>query len=150
MSHFLSGSWRLHYSTFPIWQKEGISNVTFHYTPSQRDGKAILIDEVKYLKKERERTIKGYDHPDALDQYAYTWRGAGILRIFTNKWRIEWMSDAENCIIISFARTFITPAGIDILTKNGTGSETILQEALDVVASKSLMNQLNNPLLPVA
>lgn len=150
MHDLLAGSWHLRYSTFPMWHKPAISGVTFNYTPVQERGVAVLKDEVRYLKNGSAKILCGYDIPDNSDDSVYTWRGCGWLRLFSSRWKVEWMSVAKDCIIISFAATWVSPAGIDILTRTASKSEEAIQEALSIVAKQGLLHGISQPLIPVA
>lgn len=130
MVDILKGTWYLIYSNFAMW-KEDVSNVTFNYTPEQKDGKDVLLDEVKYLKGNKEKTITGYDYPE--DDTKFTWRGKGLLTMLSSNWQIEWINHAKDCIVISFEKTLVTPAGVDILTRVNNPSEKTLTEARQII-----------------
>lgn len=149
MINILPGTWHLHYSTFPMWQKEGIHNVTFNYTVLPGQGQPILLDEVRYLKEERHKCVTGYDYPERTDSSAFTWRGKGLLKLFSSKWRVEWMSEDKNAIIISFEKTLMTPAGLDILSRYPAASGSLLAEAMTVIAARRSLQDISAHLLPV-
>ncbi len=149
MIQLLPGTWHLHYSTFPMWQRKGVHTVTFNYTSITLDGTVALLDEVKYLKQERARSVVGRDLLDATDPGAFTWRGKGLLWFFQSKWRVEWMSEDHSAMVISFDRTLVTPAGIDILTRAGADAAGLVR-AQEIVAEKGLLTGIKDPLLPVS
>ena len=130
MIDILQGTWHLIYSNFSMW-KEDVANVTFNYTPEQKDGKDVLLDEVKYLKGGKDKSITGYDYPE--DDTKFTWKGKGLLGILSSNWQLEWISHTQDCIIISFEKTLLTPAGVDILTRSDTPNEQILYEAKQII-----------------
>lgn len=148
MIKLLPGTWHLHYSTFPMWQKEGVHSITFNYTPTDPDGKPALLDEVKYFKHDRTKTVTGYDRPDSNDASSFTWRGKGLLWLFTSKWRVEWMSEDCTAMVISFEKTLVTPAGIDILTRAGADAAQLVT-AQEIVVERGLLSGVKEPLLPV-
>jgi hypothetical protein len=150
MYQSLTGSWQLHYSTFPMWHRKGVSNVTFNYTPTIEHGESVLKDEVKYLKNGKAKSLKGYDVPDEHDDTKYTWRGYGLLWLFTSKWRVEWMDESKECLIVSFSKTLATPDGVDILFRSKSATESQIQDALAAIKSKNLLQNVKEPLLQVA
>lgn len=149
MIQILPGTWHLRYSTFPMWQKEGVHSVTFNYTGVTHHSKSALLDKVRYYKREELRTVTGYDHPDATDPNAFGWRGKGLLWFLQSRWRVEWMSDDRSAIIISFEKTIATPAGVDILTRGSGDVATLIPQAQKVIAERQLLSGLNDALLPV-
>lgn len=130
MIDILKGTWHLIYSNFSMW-KEDVENVTFNYTPEEKDGKYVLLDEVKYLKEGQEKSIIGYDYPE--DDTKFTWKGKGLLGILSSNWQLEWINHTQDCIIITFEKTLLTPAGLDILTRSDTPNEQILYEAKQII-----------------
>jgi hypothetical protein len=126
----LPGTWHLIYSSFPMWRKEGMKDVTFNYTLSEYNGKRGLLDEVKYFINGKLKSIKGIDTPDENDLTTYKWRGKGLLMIASSRWKLEWADTTENCIVISFERSIFSPAGVDVLTKTKGASDKILGAAL--------------------
>lgn len=148
MTTHLSGIWYLRQSTFPMWHKEGVSNVTFNYTLIEKDGKAVLKDEVKYKKRDKDKSIAGFDKEDGANG-SYIWRGKGILALVKTSWKVKWMSRSGNCMVISFEKTFATPAGVDILTR-GLASDDEIKEALAMISSNQLLINVKEAFLPVA
>lgn len=143
----LPGVWHLQYSTFPMWQKDGVHSITFHYTATELNGSPALLDEVKYFKKDTAKTVTGYDRPAAAN--AFTWRGKGLLGLFQSKWRVEWMSEDQTVLVISFDKTWVTPAGLDILTRDDADAG-LLVRAQEIVRERSLLAGVRDPLLPVS
>ncbi|MBS1624809.1 MAG: hypothetical protein JST83_12355 [Bacteroidetes bacterium] len=149
MIDILPGTWHLHYSTFPMWQRKGMHSVTFNYGIIDHQGTAALLDEVRYQKHDRYKCITGYDYPDHNDHHGFIWRGKGFLSLFKSKWRVEWMSEDQMAMVISFEKTLITPAGIDILTKDGADASQLLI-AREIGGQRGLLKGINDPLLPVS
>lgn len=130
MIDILQGTWHLIYSNFDMW-KEDVSNVTFNYSIETKDGKDVLLDEVKYLKAGKEKNITGYDHPE--DDTKFTWRGKGMLGLLSSNWQVEWFNHTQDCMVISFEKTMVTPAGVDILTRSNMPNEEIIREAKQII-----------------
>lgn len=57
----IQGRWYVIQSNFPMWLSGKKTNPTFNYTIMERKGDTVLLDEVKYLKKGKNKTIVGYD-----------------------------------------------------------------------------------------
>lgn len=148
MINTIPGTWHLHYSTFPMWQKEGVLAVTFNYTAITLEGKAALLDEVRYLQGDRSKSIVGYDRQDASDSNTFIWRGKALLWLFQSRWRVEWLSEDHSAMVISFDKTLVTPAGIDILTRADAAAAGLVR-AQEIVAERRLLAGVKRPLLPV-
>lgn len=130
MIDVLQGTWHLIYSNFDMW-KNNVKDVTFTYTPEEKDGKPVLLDEVKYTKEGSEKTITGYDHPE--DDTKFTWRGKGLLGVLSSNWQIEWFNHEQDCLIISFEKTMLTPAGVDILSRSSSPNEDSIKQAHQII-----------------
>ncbi|MBA4851107.1 lipocalin family protein [Emticicia sp. BO119] len=113
----LVGAWFVCYSSFPMWLEGDKTNPEFNYTVSNRKGEKVLSDEVKYLKKGKEKTIEGYDYPDKKDSSAFIWHGKGILGLLKSKWRVALMDPKGEWAVIAFSRTLFTPEGVDIISR---------------------------------
>ena len=137
MLELLPGTWHLLYSTFPMWKKEGIEDVTFNYAAAERRGKMGLTDEVKYSQKGAQKSIRGFDKPHKKDEKAFTWRGDGWLMMASSEWHVEWMSADGSCMMISFDKTLFTPSGVDILCRSKSPSDVDLKAAMDFIKSNS-------------
>ena len=55
----IQGRWYVIQSNFPMWLKGKKTNPTFNYSIIERKGDTALLDEVKYLKKGKNKTITG-------------------------------------------------------------------------------------------
>ncbi|MFN8285537.1 MAG: hypothetical protein U0V74_02230 [Chitinophagales bacterium] len=131
----LIGQWHLLYSTFPMWQKHKVHEVTFNYAVTTLNGKPALTDEVKYMKGNTAKSIKGID--TAIDGLSdtYRWRGKGILRLLSSTWKIEWKNSERDCLVLSFEKTFFTLAGLDIICRN-KNSQWQAQQAIAHVSKQ--------------
>lgn len=123
----LSGKWYIIQTNFPMWLKGNKTNPTFNYTFQIRKHQAILLDEVIYTKKGKEKKITGYDKPDDLTNTLFTWRGKGILKLLKSKWKILYLDKADQWAIIYFEMTLFTPAGYDVISRKPVASSKINQ-----------------------
>lgn len=124
----LVGTWFICYSNFPMWLKGDKTEPTFNYTITTRKGEKVLLDEVKYLKNKRQKTITGYDYQDEKDSTAFVWRGKGILGLLKSEWRVALLDPNGQWAVIAFSKTLFTPAGVDIISRKPEISESTLQE----------------------
>ncbi|GAB3506669.1 lipocalin/fatty acid-binding family protein [Emticicia fontis] len=124
----LVGTWFICYTNFPMWLKGDKTHPTFNYTITTHKGKKVLLDEVKYLKKGKEKTITGYDFQDEKDSTAFTWRGKGILGLLKSEWRVALIDSKGQWAVIAFSKTLFTPAGVDIISRTPEISEATLRE----------------------
>lgn len=130
----LVGTWFICYSNFPMWLKGDKTEPTFNYTITTRKGKKVLLDEVKYLKKGKPKTITGYDYQEDKDSTAFTWRGKGILGVLKSKWRVALLDPKGEWAVIAFSKTLFTPAGVDIISRKPEISESTLIEIKNLMA----------------
>ena len=149
MINELAGKWYLLYSTFPMWQKSGVRNVTFNYTPITKDGEAVLEDKVKYLKGNTEKVISGYDYPDKEETGRFTWRGKGLLMLLSSNWKVEWQSPNKDCVVLSFKKTLVTPAGLDIICRDAIPNVFTIEQAQQFIATQSHLKVYEESLKPV-
>lgn len=110
----LPGGWRVLATTFPMWLSGRRINPVFSYGllpgPDLR-----LSDEVTYRTRAgRQRRISGVDRFDPATGWL-TWRGRGALGLLTSRWRVEHLSDDRELIVLTFDRSLVTPAGVDVI-----------------------------------
>ncbi len=113
----LEGKWYIHYSNFPMWLKGDKLNPTFTYTVGQQGQKSGLKDAVQYVKKGVLKQISGFDTPADSTNQSFIWRGAGLLKFVTSRWRILYVNPNQNWAIIQFEKTLFTPAGYDVIAR---------------------------------
>lgn len=122
--------------------------------PPGKEDEPRIDDLVEYqsLKGEKLKTIRGIDTLGEKDG-TYKWRGAGLLKLLTSHWEILGWRDGngvardadgpkESLIITYFAKTHVTPAGIDVYacSAEGLSQETIaeVKSALKACAGEEL------------
>lgn len=141
---FLTGTWFICFSNFPMWTAGDKTNPTFNYKIIQENNKTVLSDEVHYLKKGKEKTIKGIDTKSTSDANTFIWRGTGLLKLVTSTWKVA-LKDEENgqWAVIFFSKTLFTPEGVDIISKNpslpaATWEKIKLKMSVDPLLAKHL------------
>lgn len=116
--HELAGTWYVLESTFPMWAEGTKTDPAFHYRVVADYGGALLLDDrVTYYDKGRPEAIEGIDTPDPADGSHLTWRGKGILRLFTSDWYVVLRAPDDRWAVIYFSSTIATPEGIDIIAR---------------------------------
>ncbi|WP_329410223.1 hypothetical protein OG563_46820 [Nocardia vinacea] len=115
----LPGTWRILATTFPLWLNGKRLQPTITYTLLPGD-RLALRDEVDYRTRGgARRRVIGIDHYDPGTGW-FTWRGHGLLIPLSSRWRVDNLISDGRFAVLTFGRSLITPAGIDIL---GRGSE---------------------------
>ncbi|MDQ1086024.1 MULTISPECIES: lipocalin family protein [unclassified Siphonobacter] len=132
------GTWFICSTNFPMWLKGNKHNPTFTYTPvPEKPG--VLLDEVKYQKKGKKKTITGYDYPDEKKPNAFIWRGKGLLGLLKSKWEVRLIDPQGQWAVIYFSKTLFTPEGVDIISRQPQLSPELLQEIKRQMAADSLL-----------
>lgn len=145
--HFLIGTWFINYTNFPMWTKGNKVEPTFTYTLIKTsDNSELLFDEVKYKKKNKTHSIKGYDHPNKSDATTFIWKGKGILCLLKSKWKVALKDEGGEWAVIYFSKTAFTPKGVDIISKNKTLSEKQFVEIKVLMLQDSLLRDYVNTL----
>lgn len=114
----LPGEWRVLATTFPMWLSGRRRQPTFRYG-LLADEPLTLSDEVSYRTGSgTTKRIVGVDRFDPATG-AFTWRGRGLLCALSSRWRVEHLSDDRELVVLWFARSLVTPAGIDVIGRGG-------------------------------
>ncbi|RMZ83156.1 hypothetical protein DV738_g1172, partial [Chaetothyriales sp. CBS 135597] len=136
---FLTGTWRVCFSTLPMWKSN--RNVTITYTPHQSITGA-WDNLVKYqpLSSDKWKTVRGIETPDRSIPAAWNWRGKGWLIIASSHWEVLGSGDSDGgWCVIWFAKTLFTPAGVDFLCRRREG---VSDETLSMVHTQ--LSKLND------
>ena len=114
----LPGLWRIRASNFAMWLSGKRSDPTFRYT-MLREHPLRLRDEVAYRTRDgsTKRIIGTDDHDPRTG--GFVWRGNGILRPLSSRWQVRALADDDRVAVIGFTKSLVTPAGIDIVTRDG-------------------------------
>ncbi len=139
--HILSGTWFIISTNFPMWLKPDNHNPSFTYTITEKKGYNILLDEVKYLKKNKPKVITGYDYPDKKNAKGFTWKGKGIFFFAKSTWEVKLMDDTEQWAVIYFSKTLFTSEGVDIISHSTTLDNTILNNIKTQMLADSVLKK---------
>ncbi|WP_337040570.1 hypothetical protein [Emticicia sp. 17c] len=145
----LVGTWFICYTNFPMWLKGDKSNPTFNYTEVILKGEKVLLDEVKYYKNNKQRTITGYDYQHKQDILKFTWRGKGILSLLKSQWKVALLAPDRQWAVISFSKTLFTPEGVDIISRTPELSEKDMAEIRKQMEKDSELRKFLPSLTPI-
>ncbi|KAI4253134.1 MAG: hypothetical protein LQ352_003870 [Teloschistes flavicans] len=135
---WLSGTWNVTFSTLPMWKSK--RNVLIKYTPFSASSSAEPIprldDLVSYqgLSSDKVKTVEGIDtSPSPFTGGEWDWRGKGWLKIASSHWEIlGWgdLADGNQWVVIYFAKTLFTPAGLDVFSRRKEGLPEEVMEGI--------------------
>lgn len=138
----LEGEWFVAATNFPMWLAGDRCDPRFLYSNlRQKDGLVVMDDTVSYLRQEKteRQTIEGFDTQDPSQPAHFTWRGAGILMLFTSEWYVAHHNEASRYAIIYFTETLATPAGVDVITREPQPSAELIAEANDFIQKDAFL-----------
>lgn len=124
----LAGTWHIIESTFPMWLKGDKLNPTLNYSIAERKGKEAMLDEVKYTKNGKTKTITGYDYPDENSPNTYIWRGKGLLGLLKSEWEVVLADPNGQWLVSWFDKTPFTPEGVEIISRKPTLPAEVIEE----------------------
>lgn len=113
----LAGKWYVVQSNFPMWVKGKKTNPTFNYSVVIKKKQTALLDEVRYVKKSKDKSLVGYDYPVDGTNRSFVWRGKGILGFLKSKWSVRYIDPQQQWAVIQFKKTLFTPAGVDVICR---------------------------------
>lgn len=113
----LQGVWFINQSNFPMWLKGDKTNPTFNYQIQEKWRKKGLKDVVRYQQKGKGKSIQGFDSILDDNNTQFLWRGKGWLFFVTSRWSILYLSPNKSWAIIGFEKTWFTPKGYDIISR---------------------------------
>jgi len=109
----LDGRWTVQSSSLPMWQEDGITCPTLVYLPAMT---ADHVDDFVLYRDEGEpAVIAGKDWQDPSDRRHVTWRGRGVLSLFSSDWYVR--AKTDDWMIIYFEPTLVSPEGVDVLAR---------------------------------
>lgn len=126
----LEGRWHVIASTFPMWKDR--CDVTFTYGALSETS---LTDRVAFTERSRAQELLGVDtqHPQVPTHF--TWRGNGLLSLFTSEWDVVAVAPDASWVVLTFGATLATPAGADVISRSPTLDEATLQHAISVASA---------------
>ncbi len=115
----LEGGWHVVATNFPMWLDGSKTDPTFIYRVSNAGSVPIeLEDTVAYSEGGKKETILGTDTQDASGSSHFTWRGRGLLSVFTSDWVILKTAPDDRFMVLYFSKTLATPEGVDVISRS--------------------------------
>jgi len=116
LAEMLPGRWVVAASNFPMWLRGDRLNPVIEYGLISAQP-LVLSDTVSYTKQDgAAKTVVGVDKWRGA---GFLWRGKGLLRIASSSWTVPGVTEDGNVAVIRFSKSFATPAGIDVLVREG-------------------------------
>lgn len=138
LAALLPGQWRVGATNFPIWLSGNRLRPRFRYSLVSTDP-LVLTDVVSYHTATGvEKTITGMDR---LRADGFVWRGRGLLALVTSPWSVIGAIEDSNIVVIRFAKSLLTPAGIDVLVREGMDSHALRTEVAKFSAALGLTHE---------
>ena len=121
----LDGTWEIKGTNFPMWLTDKRKNPRITYKRTEKNA-VELLDLVEYEANGKTKQIRGMDR---LVGGQFIWRGIGIMKI------------KGDVLVIRFEKTFVTPAGVDILIRRGSRSPNLRERVLEHYKSFGLTDK---------
>ncbi len=112
----LPGTWFIAATNFPMWLSGERLEPRFSYELLTTDP-LVLADEVSYRTPEGEQ--KRIVGKDTWKHDEFVWRGKGLLKLFASRWHVAGAADDGTVLVIRFEQSLATPAGIDVIVREG-------------------------------
>lgn len=116
LADLLPGTWTIRATNFPMWLAGDKLQPQFTYGLVSEEP-LVLSDDVSYRAEGEEKHILGQD---AWNGEEFVWRGRKLLRLFASRWSVAGISDDGTIAVIHFSKSLATPAGVDVIVREGT------------------------------
>jgi hypothetical protein len=125
LAALLPGTWRIGATNIPIWLAGDRLRPQFRYELKSSDP-LVFDDVVNYTTGEGMlKTIVGIDR---LRTDGFVWRGTRLLSLVTSRWSVVGATEDSNILVIRFVKSVLTPAGVDVVVRDGTDSHAFRTE----------------------
>lgn len=116
LADLLPGTWTIVATNFPMWLTGQRLEPRFTYELVTQSP-LVLSDDVSYVEEGEEKHILGQD---TLRGDEFVWRGRKLLRLVSSRWSVAGVSDDGDIAVVRFSKSLATPAGVDIIVREGT------------------------------
>jgi len=82
-----------------------------------------------------EKTIVGVDR---LRTDGFVWRGRRLLSLVTSRWSVIGATEDSTIVVIRFAKSLVSPAGVDVIVREGTDSHAFRTQVAGLSESLGL------------
>ncbi|MDP3236265.1 MAG: hypothetical protein Q8S33_11250 [Myxococcales bacterium] len=141
----LLGRWHVVATTFPMWRTR--CDVTFTYGPLSEHS---ATDRVAYTEGATAGEILGVDTQHAQVPTHFTWRGNGLLSLFTSEWDVVAVAPDASWVVLTFGATLATPEGADVISRSPTLDDEALGQAVAAASADAVTLKRLNGLYRVA
>lgn len=117
LAEILPGTWRVAATNFPMWLRGDRLQPQFTYGLVSASP-LTLTDSVGYVTPEGEQ--KEVVGKDTYRRGEFRWRGKGLLSVASSRWHVSGADEARTLLVIRFSKSLVTPAGIDIVIREGS------------------------------
>ncbi len=114
----LPGTWSIAATNFPMWLTGQKIEPKFTYELVSTDP-LVLSDDVSYVQLGEQPEEKHILGQDTWNGHEFVWRGRKLLRLFASHWEVTGMSDDATIAVIHFTKSLATPAGVDVIVREG-------------------------------
>lgn len=115
----LPGTWVIAATNFPMWLTGDKTRPRFTYELIS-DDPLVLSDDVSYVQAGPTPEEKHILGQDTFDGTGFTWRGRKLLKLFASHWQVTGLSDDGTIAVIHFTKSIATPAGVDVIVREGS------------------------------
>jgi hypothetical protein len=122
LADMLPGTWYIVATNFPMWLSGERRDPTFTYDLVSPEP-LVLGDTVTYV--DAEGATKQIVGQDTWRDGEFVWRGTKLLKLFASHWSVAGASEAGDVLAIRFSKSLATPAGVDIVARQGVQSGPI-------------------------
>ncbi|MFV0560571.1 MAG: hypothetical protein ACK5NA_07635 [Enterococcus sp.] len=121
----LVGTWFIKGTNFPMWltNQRQVPPITYQWIG---ENPIQVSDLVEYETRGKTKRIKGID---TLNEGQFVWRGKGIVNVLSSRWCIVGIKD--DILVIRFEKSLVTPAGVDVLLREGADDSQLKQHIFE-------------------
>ena len=121
MADLLPGTWIVAATNFPVWLSGQRREPRFDYRLISREP-LVLSEDVAFTRGpgRHEGEKKHILGRDAFTGDEFVWRGTGVLRMLTSRWRVAGVSDDGSIVVIHSTKSIGTPSGVDVIVREGS------------------------------
>jgi hypothetical protein len=122
LSRLLPGTWRIGATNFPQWVSGDRSSPTFSYE-IEKTSPLVLRETVAWTTADGSR--KHLSATDRWEGNGFRRRGRGLSALLSSQWSVPGVSDDSSIAVIRFAKSLRSPAGVDVVVREGVESNSL-------------------------